>query len=69
MSDSGSGQIINLRQVRKQKKRQDKEARAEQNRISFGRTRAEKNASKHAMDELNRTLDHNKLDPQPPGKE
>jgi hypothetical protein len=34
--------IINLRNVRKQKARADKEAQAEQNRILFGRTKAEK---------------------------
>ena len=34
--------IINLRNVRKQKARADKETQAEQNRILFGRTKAEK---------------------------
>lgn len=62
MSDKSSGQIINLRQARKHKKRRDKTAQAEQNRIDFGRTRAEKNAAKDAIERLNRTLDQNKLD-------
>lgn len=35
-------EIINLRMARKQKARADKEAQAAQNRISFGRTKAEK---------------------------
>ena len=34
--------IINLRNVRKQKARAEKETQAEQNRILFGRTKAEK---------------------------
>ena len=38
-------EIINLRNVRKQKARSAKEAQAEQNRISFGRTKAEKQLS------------------------
>jgi hypothetical protein len=35
-------EIISLKTVRKQKARSAKEAQAEQNRISFGRTKAEK---------------------------
>ncbi|WP_193335939.1 DUF4169 family protein [Devosia beringensis] len=38
-------EIINLRKVRKQKARSAKDAQAEQNRISFGRTKAEKQLS------------------------
>jgi hypothetical protein len=34
--------IVNLRQFRKQQARSEKEKQAEQNRISFGRTKAEK---------------------------
>ncbi|ANL66483.1 hypothetical protein AMC82_CH02853 [Rhizobium phaseoli] len=37
-----SAQIINLRQFRKKQLRSEKEKQAEQNRISFGRTKAEK---------------------------
>ncbi|MGV8856399.1 MAG: DUF4169 family protein [Devosia sp.] len=35
-------EIINLRKARKQKARTAKQTQAEQNRISFGRTKAEK---------------------------
>lgn len=35
-------EIINLRMARKHKARAEKEAQAEQNRIAFGRTKAEK---------------------------
>jgi len=38
-------EIISLKTVRKQKARSVKEAQAEQNRISFGRTKAEKQLS------------------------
>lgn len=41
-----SGDLVNLRQVRKQKARADKDKVAEQNRISFGRTKAEKNLTR-----------------------
>ncbi|ACE91894.1 hypothetical protein AMC90_CH02965 [Rhizobium phaseoli] len=37
-----SAEIINLRQFRKKQLRSEKEKQAEQNRISFGRTKAEK---------------------------
>ncbi|PDV90285.1 hypothetical protein CO652_02510 [Rhizobium sp. H4] len=37
-----SAEIINLRQFRKKQARSEKEKEAEQNRISFGRTKAEK---------------------------
>jgi len=35
-------EIINLKTIRKQKARSDKEAQAAQNRVLFGRTKAEK---------------------------
>ncbi len=35
-------EIINLKNARKQKARSDKDAKAEQNRILFGRTKAER---------------------------
>ncbi|MBN8952292.1 MULTISPECIES: DUF4169 family protein [unclassified Rhizobium] len=38
-----SAEIVNLRQFRKKQARSDKEKQAEQNRITFGRTKAEKN--------------------------
>lgn len=36
------GDVVNLRQFRKVKARAEKEAAADQNRISFGRTKQEK---------------------------
>ena len=56
-------EIINLRQARKQKARAEKEARADENRIAFGRTKAEKNL-RQAEQELSRSrLDAHKRDP------
>ena len=37
-----SAEIVNLRQFRKKQARSEKEKQAEQNRISFGRTKSEK---------------------------
>ena len=36
------GEIINLRQARKAKSRSDKDAKAAQNRVEFGRTKVER---------------------------
>ncbi len=41
-----SGDVVNLRQFRKVKARSEKEKQAEQNRISFGRTKSEKSLTK-----------------------
>ncbi|WP_404404144.1 DUF4169 family protein [Pelagibacterium halotolerans] len=45
-------EIVNLRQARKRKARAEKDAKAAQNRIQFGRTKAERNLSdaKNALD-------------------
>ncbi|MAZ84890.1 MAG: hypothetical protein CME90_15000 [Hoeflea sp.] len=37
-----AGDVVNLRTARKRKERKDRETKAEQNRISFGRTKAER---------------------------
>jgi hypothetical protein len=55
-------EIINLRQARKQKARAEKEARADANRIAFGRTRAEKNLTKAEQDLAKSRLDSHKRD-------
>ncbi|KLK93500.1 hypothetical protein AA309_09335 [Microvirga vignae] len=55
-------EIVNLRQARKQKARAEKEARAEQNRITFGRTKAEKEQTKAERDLAQRRLDFHKRD-------
>lgn len=50
-------EIINLRQARKAKTRTAKQAEATQNRVTFGRTKAEKQATKTETARQNRTLD------------
>lgn len=55
-------EIINLRQARKNKARADKEARAEQNRITFGRTSAEKELTKAERELAQRRIDGHKRD-------
>ncbi|WP_114942963.1 DUF4169 family protein [Microvirga calopogonii] len=55
-------EIINLRQARKQKARAEKEARADENRIAFGRTKAEKNLTKAQQDLAQSRLDQHKRD-------
>ena len=55
-------EIINLRQARKQKARAEKEARANENRTAFGRTKAEKNLSQAERDLAKSRLDSHKRD-------
>jgi hypothetical protein len=52
-----SGDVVNLRQFRKQKARSDKEKQAEQNRISFGRTKAEKTLTRVLNEKAEKALD------------
>ena len=54
-------EIINLRRARKQRTRQDAEAKAEQNRISFGRTKAERTLTEAERDKAARELDGHRL--------
>ncbi|TBA22171.1 DUF4169 family protein [Rhizobium ruizarguesonis] len=49
-----SAEIINLRQFRKQQARSEKEQQAEQNRISFGRTKAEKQLTRSLNDKADK---------------
>jgi hypothetical protein len=63
------GDVINLRQFRKQKERAEKQKAAEQNRISFGRTKTEKNLTQARNEKVEKQLDQGKIDkPEPPKK-
>ncbi len=53
--------IVNLRRARKQRARQDAEAQAQQNRIAFGRTKAERSLTQAQADKAERTLDGHRL--------
>lgn len=55
-------EIINLRQARKQKARAEAGKTAEQNRISFGRTKAERKLTEAERDKAARHIDGHKLD-------
>ena len=57
-----SGDVVNLRQFRKQKARSDKEKQAEQNRIAFGRTKAEKTLTRALNDKAQKSLDQGRLE-------
>lgn len=57
-----SGDIVNLRQFRKQKTRADKETAAEQNRITFGRTKAEKSLTAKLNEKAEKSLDQGRRD-------
>ena len=52
---------INLKRFRKAKARAEKDAQAEENRVKFGRTKAEKQLQKAADDKACRHLDGHKL--------
>jgi hypothetical protein len=54
--------IVNLRQFRKAKARADKEQSASENRILYGRTKAEKELTRALKDKAEKTLDQGKLD-------
>lgn len=55
-------EIVNLKQARKTKVRQEKEKTAEANRLKFGRTKAERKLSE-AVDKLEaKRHEQNKLD-------
>lgn len=54
--------VVNLRQFKKRKARDAKEKQAEQNRILFGRTKAEKELAEKEAHKSERFLDLNRLE-------
>ncbi|AYM11216.1 DUF4169 family protein [Agrobacterium sp. CG160-95] len=54
--------IVNLRQFRKQKARSEKEIQADQNRLYFGRTKAEKNLTSALNEKAEKALDQGRLE-------
>ncbi|WP_439627753.1 DUF4169 family protein [Shinella sp.] len=57
-----SGDVVNLRQFRKQKARSEKEKQAEQNRAAFGRTKAEKTLTRALNDKAQKSLDQGRIE-------
>ncbi len=56
------GKPVNLNRYRKEKARAEKKARADQNAVAFGRSKAEKQLVKMQKDKQNRDLDNHELD-------
>ncbi|OEC98111.1 MULTISPECIES: DUF4169 family protein [unclassified Rhizobium] len=57
-----SAEIVNLRQFRKKQARADKEKQAEQNRISFGRTKAEKKLTSALNEKAEKTHEAGRIE-------
>lgn len=57
-----SAEIINLRMARKDRKRQDKDKAAEDNRRKYGRTKAERDAARRRRETLEAHVDGHLLD-------
>lgn len=57
-----AAEIVNLRQARKTKARAEKERQAEQNRLTFGRTKAEKTLTKALNEKAEKALDQGRLE-------
>ncbi|MBO9449619.1 DUF4169 family protein [Tropicibacter sp. R16_0] len=53
---------VNLNRFRKDKARAEKKARADQNAVKFGRTKAEKDLNRARVDKAKRDLDGHKAD-------
>ncbi|KFC73780.1 hypothetical protein FG93_01469 [Bosea sp. LC85] len=61
-------EIINLRRARKQRQRVATETKADQNRIDFGRSKAERSLTEARREKATRELDGHKLTPPPDDK-
>lgn len=57
-----SADIVNLRQFKKKQARSDKEKQAEQNRISFGRTKVEKQLTRALNEKADKAHDQGRID-------
>ncbi|CAN7445524.1 DUF4169 family protein [Pararhizobium sp. LjRoot238] len=60
-----TGDVVNLRQFRKQKARTEKDRLAEQNRISFGRTKAEKKLTRTLNDKAEKAHEQGRRETEP----
>jgi len=58
-----SDNVVNFRKAKKKIARADKEKSAEENRIKFGRTKAQKLADKAAKDKAAKHIDDHKREP------
>ena len=58
-----TAEIINLKQARKNRARAEAEKQAEENRLKFGRSKAEKTLTAAEKELADKNLDGSKLDP------
>ncbi|WP_170769686.1 DUF4169 family protein [Ruegeria lacuscaerulensis] len=56
------GKPVNLNRYRKEKARANKKARADQNAVAFGRSKAQKEADRLDREKQTRDLDNHELD-------
>ncbi len=56
------GKPVNLNRYRKEKARAEKKARADQNSVAFGRSKAEKEVLQKQQDKQRSDLDNHELD-------
>lgn len=54
--------VVNLRQFRKRQARAEREKQAEQNRLSYGRTKTEKSLTTALNEKASKTLDQGRLE-------
>ncbi|CDM58338.1 MULTISPECIES: DUF4169 family protein [Rhizobium] len=57
-----TAEVVNLRQFKKKRTRAEKEKQAEQNRISFGRTKAEKQLTKALNEKAERSHQQGRIE-------
>lgn len=57
-----TGDVVNLRQFRKRQARAEREKEAEQNRISFGRTKMEKSLTTALNEKASKAHDQRRLE-------
>lgn len=62
MGPTVSAEIVNLRQFKKKQARSEKEKQAEQNRITFGRAKSEKQLTTALNDKAARSLDQGRIE-------
>ncbi len=60
-----TAEIVNLKQFRKKQARSDREKLADQNRITFGRTKSEKQITGKLNDKASKALDDGRIEPPP----
>ncbi|MEP0337588.1 MAG: DUF4169 family protein [Alphaproteobacteria bacterium] len=59
-----AAEIVNLRQYRKEKQRQERERTAEQNRVRFGRDKAQRREDETDRRRSEQDLDGKQIDPE-----